>query len=214
MTKIRVLTAVFLVMAVLATGLVPLVAEALPPTQYLCTVFIDGVPADAGAHVECFLGSSITQKAEAYTGVLTTNPDNFCLIQASIALEEVNEALRFTVDGIDAIETPDVDFTQGCTNVRLDITTTGSCEWQFPFGILTDPPSSSSAVFPRTYVCPADLDLSTATPPAEVNVVWFYDENVPEWLFWTGWPESTLETLQVGKIYDVIVLYGCTWVLQ
>jgi len=48
--------------------------------------------------------------------------------------------------------------------------------------------------------------------PAELNVVWFYDEVAWQWKwFKLGWPESTLETLEYCHIYDIIVIDACTW---
>jgi len=36
-----------------------------------------------------------------------------------------------------------------------------------------------------------------------------------EWKwFKEGWPESTLETLEYCRIYDIIVMDACTWEMQ
>ena len=81
------------------------------------------------------------------------------------------------------------------------------CTLSFPHGLMQDP----LAVFKRHYYCPTNLDLSTASPPTQLIVVWLYDEVEMEWLFWTGWPESTLDTLEYCHIYDIVVTDACTW---
>ena len=56
------------------------------------------------------------------------------------------------------------------------------------------------------------VTLSELTLPAEVIVVWDYDEAAMDWLWFSpGWPESTLDTLEYCKIYDIIVIDECTW---
>ena len=92
------------------------------------------------------------------------------------------------------------------------------CSWSFPHGLQSDP----TAVFKRVHGpgvppsannCDTNVGLPTTTVPADLIVVWYYDESIPEWLFWTGWPESTLWTLELGSIYDIIVWDACTWQL-
>ena len=84
------------------------------------------------------------------------------------------------------------------------------CTLSFPHGIN----DYQTAVFKRHYYCEEPLDLSDASPPAQLNVVWYYDESDPNtgWLWFSpGWPESTLETLVYCHIYDFIVIGACTW---
>ena len=87
----------------------------------------------------------------------------------------------------------------------------GDCTLSFPHGLIQDP----SAVFKRHYYCEVPVDLSIANPPAQLNTVWFYNESIPEWLWFSpGWPESTLRTLETCNIYDFIVIDACTWEIQ
>jgi len=86
--------------------------------------------------------------------------------------------------------------------------------WDFPHGLLTDPPDTLSAVFSRHYVGTTIIlaDIPYEDVPDELVVVWLYDEVALEWKwFKLGWPESTLETLEFCHIYTVIVMYACTW---
>ena len=81
--------------------------------------------------------------------------------------------------------------------------------WEFPHGILDNP----TAVFPRYYNCP-DTDLPTGTEPGELISAWYYDVSAMEWKWYrVGWAQSTLETLENGKIYLIIVMEECTWAI-
>jgi len=108
-----------LVTAVVAMGLVPLVAEAqLPPVLYRCTVYDYGVPVGAGRVIDAYVGTETTPRASGTTGA-----NGVCILQVSVTMDEVSqsEALSFKVDGVDATETPDVDVTLGAPEVRLDV---------------------------------------------------------------------------------------------
>jgi len=112
--------AMFLVMAVLALALVPLVTEAqIPPALYRCTVYDNNVLVGAGRTVEAYVGTETTPRASGTTGA-----NSVCILQVSVTMDEItqSEALSFTVDGVDATETPDVDVTLEAPDVRLDIT--------------------------------------------------------------------------------------------
>ena len=92
--------------------------------------------------------------------------------------------------------------------------TTTPVTWDFPHGLLTDPPDTLSAVFSRHYDGTTIIlaDIPNEDFPDELIVLWLYDEEAMEWKwFKPGWPESTLETLEYCHIYDVIVTYACTW---
>jgi len=59
-----------------------------------------------------------------------------------------------------------------------------------------------------------DVSLPTGTEPADLIVVWYYDESAKEWVWYrVGWTESTLDTLEMGEIYDIIVMDACIWQL-
>jgi len=91
------------------------------------------------------------------------------------------------------------------------------CQWTFPHGLTQDP----TAVFKRIHGgdgtgssngCTADVALPAGTEPADLIIVWFYNESAMEWeWFRVGWTESTLGSLQMGEIYDIIVMDACTW---
>jgi hypothetical protein len=78
--------------------------------------------------------------------------------------------------------------------------------WTFPHGLKQD----ESAVFLRHYDG-APVKLPTATEPAELLAVWFYDEIAMMWYYFVpGW-ESTLEGLEFCNTYMAIVMDACTW---
>jgi len=83
--------------------------------------------------------------------------------------------------------------------------------WDFPHGLLTDPPGTLSAVFSRHYEG-ATVTLADIAPedmPNELVIVWYYDEAEMKWKWHrVGWTESTLEYCH---IYDIIVMDACTW---
>jgi len=199
----------FLVMAVLALGLVPLVAEATVPVIYRCTVYENGVLVGAGIVVEAYCGAPPNFE---WTTDAQTNINGVCFIQYSPGMDDFGMPLSFKVDGVWADETPDVDVTLAAPEVRLDITT-GVCQWDFAHGLIQDP----AAVFPKRYVCPQPKTLAydDVTLPDCLSIVWFYDEVAMDW-FWfrPTWPESTLTSLEYDSYYDVIVTVACTWVLQ
>jgi len=79
--------------------------------------------------------------------------------------------------------------------------------WEFPHGLNND----STALFPRRYGG-AEVVLADLTPPSELILVWYYDEAAMTWEWGrSGWPESTLETLESWNIYLIIVESACTW---
>ena len=81
--------------------------------------------------------------------------------------------------------------------------------WEFPHGLALDP----TAVFYKHYdgATITLADLSPGDVPAELSVVWYYDEGEMQWKWFTGWPESTLITLEYCHIYSAIVMDACIW---
>jgi len=83
------------------------------------------------------------------------------------------------------------------------------CELDFPHGLNQD----TSAIFLRYYDCET-VSLPTSTEPAQLVVVWYYNEATMTWeWFRPGWPESTLTSLENGEIYFIIVQDACTWTI-
>jgi hypothetical protein len=117
--KLRILAVVFLVMAVLSIGVVPLLAEAqIPPALYRCTVYNCDVPVDAGWTVEAYVGAEVTPRASGLT-----DGSGVCILEVSVTQPEVDSsaAISFKVDGVLATETPEVDVTLEAPEVDLDI---------------------------------------------------------------------------------------------
>jgi len=109
-----------LVAAVLSVGL-PLAAEAqLPPALYRCTVYEDNVLVGAEMVVEAYVGDEVDPRASE-----TTGDNGVCILQVTVTQDELerSEAISFKVDGVDAIETPDVDVTMLAPDIRLDVYT-------------------------------------------------------------------------------------------
>ena len=83
------------------------------------------------------------------------------------------------------------------------------CELDFPHGLNQD----TSSIFLRYYECET-ASLPTSTEPAQLIVVWYYNETTMTWeWFRPGWPESTLTSLENGEIYFIIVQDACTWTI-
>jgi PKD repeat protein len=83
------------------------------------------------------------------------------------------------------------------------------CEFEFPHGLNQD----NSSVFLRYYDCET-AGLPTGTEPAQLIVVWYYNEAGMTWeWFRPGWPESTLPSLVNGEIYLITVQSACTWTI-
>ncbi|HUU63119.1 MAG TPA: PKD domain-containing protein [Dehalococcoidia bacterium] len=121
MRKLRKLAVVFLVVALLSIGVVPLVTEAqIPPALYRCTVYNCDVPVGAGVLVEAYVGAGVTPRA---TGL--TDGSSVCILEVSVTQPEVDssEAISFkvTANHWAASETPEVDVTLEAPEVRLDI---------------------------------------------------------------------------------------------
>lgn len=119
MTRLRISAAIFLVIAVMAMGLVPLVAEAqIPPALYRCTVYDCDVLVGAGVTVDVYVGTETTPRASG-----TTDANGVCVLSVSVTQDEViqSEAISFKVDGVLADELPEVDVTLEAPEVDLDI---------------------------------------------------------------------------------------------
>ena len=71
-----------------------------------------------------------------------------------------------------------------------------------------------ASVFSRHYDG-ATFTLANLLPedvPDELISAWYYDEGEMDWKWYrVGWAQSTLETLENGKIYLIIVMEECTW---
>ena len=120
MREFRLLAAALLVAAVLSVGL-PMAAEAqLPPALYRCTVYEDNVLVGAERVVEAYVGDEVAPRAQA-----ETEANGVCIMQVPATQDEFteSEAIRFKVNGVNAIETPDVDVTMLAPEVRLDVYT-------------------------------------------------------------------------------------------
>lgn len=124
MHKLRLLTTVLLVAAVMAVA-IPMAAEAqMPPlSPFECTVFVDGDPADAGLPVQGYIGGVAKGVGAVDTGDPPQTADNMCTLILDITAAEIGELVTFTVDGITATTTPSPVYASPLfQEVQLDIT--------------------------------------------------------------------------------------------
>jgi len=118
MSKLRLLVASLLIVAVLSMVL-PLAALAQsPPAVYRCTVYQDGVLAGVGKVVKAYVGTETTVRAQA-----TTSASGVAILSVPVtgADFEPAKAIRFTVNDVAATETPNVSITLAPSSVRLDV---------------------------------------------------------------------------------------------
>ena len=118
MPKFRMLVTAFLVVGLLVVALSTIVSAQLPPALYRVTVYDGGSLVGPGRTVDAYVGVDVAPRASGLTDAW-----GVCILQVPVTIDEINlsEALRFQVDGVDAIETPDVDVTMAAPDVRLDI---------------------------------------------------------------------------------------------
>jgi len=130
MSKLRLLVASLLIVAVLSMVL-PLVALAAPvQVLYPCTVYQDGVLAGAGATVTLYVGVENTPRATAITNASGVAIFNFAVDTTDF--QPTAKAVSFRVNGVAATENPDVNVTQSAPWVRLDVTTGGGFDpWDY-----------------------------------------------------------------------------------
>jgi hypothetical protein len=117
MPKLRVLAVSLVIIAVLAAMVLPMAVLAqLPPTLYRCTVYEGGDLAGAGLTVKAYVGTAVTVRAQADTSAL-----GVAVLEVPIIAADIGKAITFTVDGVIATETPDVDVSLASQQVRLDV---------------------------------------------------------------------------------------------
>jgi hypothetical protein len=93
-----------------------------PPYFYQCTVYQDGVLAGAGKVVKAYVGTESTPRAGA---TANTNASGVAVLQVERGTGDFGppvKTIRFTVNDVNATETPDVSITAVAT-VRLDVST-------------------------------------------------------------------------------------------
>jgi hypothetical protein len=93
-----------------------------PPYFYSCTVFQDGALAGAGKVVKAYVGTESTPREGA---TATTNASGVAVLQVERGAGDFGppvKTVRFTVNDVNATETPDVSITAVAT-VRLDVST-------------------------------------------------------------------------------------------
>lgn len=153
MPKLRVLAVSLVIIAVLAAMVLPMAVLAqLPPALYRCTVYEDGELAGAGLTVKAYVGTVATARAQADTSAL-----GVAVLEVPIIASDIGKAITFTVDGVVATETPDVDVSLQSQQVRLDV---GAVE---PFD-------------PLDYDTDQDGELSKAETLAAIND--YFDETI------------------------------------
>lgn len=213
MTKLRIVLAGLLIAALLAVGL-PLTASGFyPPALYRVTVIVDDAHAGPGLTVRAYVGTETVPRAGAEA---ITNSGSVAIVQIPIMsgadLMPTRKSVRFTVEGADAEEMPDVHMTLEATAVTVRASSTPVSTkktWTMPYGLNADP----AAVNPWLYSGASDsAPLDGLETPSEVMVVWHYAGPAQGWQwFRPGWPESTLDMFETGRYYIGIASTACEW---
>lgn len=141
MSKLRLLAAALLIVAVLVLG-VPMAAGAQFNSAFWCEVYVDGAPAGAGLAVQGLVGG-VPRGDPVLTGSPPVTVDNECILILPGSPADIGADVSFTVDGLPATETPDVAYSLAPQEVRLDVTTgppPPECDDWFPAHGATDVP--------------------------------------------------------------------------
>jgi hypothetical protein len=150
-SKLRLLVASLLIVAVLSMVL-PLAALAQSPPYFCsCTVYEDGVLASSGKVVKAYVGTETIPRAQA-----TTDASGVAILQVQVTFEDFGppaKAISFTVNDVATEETPDVDIIALATTVRLDV---HSCCIDWPYRFLYD--ANSDGVISKAEAIAAVVD--------------------------------------------------------